>query len=297
MSERKHFDFEGGVEGGLPPQLVRWIQPPQITYFINSMDKEGNHNVAPVTMGTIMCMNGFWIPFAMNACDAEPPCHTYSNLAEVPECVLSYVGSDLLSESWIAALPVPRGISELEVAGLTPLPSKNVRPCGIQECKINLEMRIVSIQEFGEYNRMFLGKVVAVSVESGLYDSNSEKTLKTGMTAIDPLFEVLIENTSPTGPPRLYYMKLDHDSLCAMSDEIGSSKDWLGTFEQWMDSECERGRIDSQERSEIFSLSKQWSKDTHPVRNSKVKKQLTQKLREIVARPREKWASPCCGDV
>ena len=298
MSEHVHFDLEDGDGTNLPPQFVRWVQPPQIAYFINSIDKDGNQNVAPVTMGTTMYIDGdptgnpFWIPFAINSADAHPRRNTYSNLAETPECVLSYIGSDLLEQSWIAALPIPAGINELEIAGLTALPSRKVKPCGIAECAINLEMKIVSIQELGKNNRMFLGKVVAVSIDSDILMHNNEKKLRTGMTAIDPLFEVLIDRSGPGRPPRLYYMKLDRDRLYPTSDEIGSARSWLGTFEEWMDSECERGRIDAHERSVILNLHELWRNDKHPVRNSEVKRQLTAKLKELVWRPKEKWINP-----
>ena len=44
MSEHVHFDLEDGDGTNLPPQFVRWVQPPQIAYFINSIDKDGNQN-------------------------------------------------------------------------------------------------------------------------------------------------------------------------------------------------------------------------------------------------------------
>jgi len=53
--------------------------------------------------------------------------------------VISYFGNDLLRESWIAGMPIPSGISELDVAGLTPLPSKKVKPGGIAECPVNID--------------------------------------------------------------------------------------------------------------------------------------------------------------
>lgn len=290
MSEHVHFDLEDEAVI-LPPQFVRWVQPPQITYFINTIDKEGNANVAPITMGTTMVMDDFWIPFGINSYEAQPRRHTYSNLVETPECVLSYIGSDLLEQSWITALPIPAGISELDVAGLTPLSSNKVAPCGIAECAINLEIRIVSMQELGKNNCMFLGKVVAVSVNKDTLMQNNEKKFRPGITAIDPLFEVIIEGIGPNRPPRLYYMKLDRDNLYPNSDEIGSNRSWLGTFEEWMDSECERGRIDNDERSVLLFLNELWRKDKHPLRNSETKKLLTEKLKELVWRSKEKWAN------
>ena len=43
-------------------------------------------------------------------------------------------------------MPIPRGISELDVAGLTPLPSRKVQPTGVKECPINLEAKVISSQ-------------------------------------------------------------------------------------------------------------------------------------------------------
>jgi flavin reductase (DIM6/NTAB) family NADH-FMN oxidoreductase RutF len=218
-----------------------------------------------------------------------PERHVYSNLAEVPECVISYIGMDLMEESWIAGLPIPKGISELDVAGLTPLPSRKVGPCGIAECGVNMEAEIVSVEELGEGARMFLAKVVAVSVDRELLAANDAAELRTGVLAIDPLFEVLIERSSPEAPERLYYARLDTRKLYRTSDEVGSSREWIGSFVDWLASEQDRGRIDASEREEILRLSDLWSADPSPVRNGQARDLLTRKLREMVWHPKDDW--------
>jgi flavin reductase (DIM6/NTAB) family NADH-FMN oxidoreductase RutF len=294
MANHECFDLE--VRGGkpLPPQFVRWVQPPQITYFVNSVDALGNHNVAPVTMGTTMVSKDrgkscFFFPFAINSFGERGRKHSYTNLTETPECVVSYVGSALMEQSWIPALPIPEGISELEVADFTPLPSKKVKPCGIAECGINLELRIIGNQDLGDNDRMFMGKVVAVSVREDLLEQNARLERQTGMTAIDPLFEVLIDQSGPEQPPRLSYMKLDREHLYRHSEEIGSRRHWVGTFEDWMDSETERGRISTEEKAAVLAMWREWDKDKHPIRNADAKQRLTEALKNIVARPKDEW--------
>lgn len=283
--EHEFLDLED-VTTKRPDQYHRWIQPPQIAYFVTSMDKEGNINSAPVTMGTTICSpDGFYIPFAIN----DPKRQAFENLVEVPECVISYIGADHLEESWVAALPIPRGISELDVAGLTPLPSRKVRPCGIRECAVNLEARVVSMQELGPRCRMFVSLVVGASIGRDYLRRSAESEFKTGVMAIDPLFEVLIERASPGSPPRLHYAKLDRSRIHPTSEDLGSSHNWIGTFEEWMNSEKERGRIDEDEHSEIMDLYERWRTDRSPERNAQVKDQLTAKLKEAVWRTRDRW--------
>ena len=270
-------------------QFVRWVQPPQITYFINSLDKEGNHNVSTVTMGTAMIQgDGFYFPFAINHFDFAPK-DSLSNLSEVSECVISYVGRGMLHESWIAALPIPKGINEADICNFHMLPSKKVRPAGIAECPINLECKIIQTIDTGCSTKIFLAKVVGVTVHKDLVELHEKSELATGILNIDPIFEIVIDTLEDGRPPRLFYAALNRESLLATSDEIGNTKRWGGSFGEWMDSELERGRIAGDEHDEIMALYTAWDKDKNPCTNAKAKELLTKKLKEIVWRPRDSW--------
>ena len=50
------YSVENGQLNGLHH---RFIQPPQIAYFVSTVDKLGNVNVTPVTMGTCIGHNFF----------------------------------------------------------------------------------------------------------------------------------------------------------------------------------------------------------------------------------------------
>ena len=91
------FDLEIGRH---PDWNIRWVQPPQAAYLVSTVDSAGNANLTPVTMGTAMYSpkDAWWYSFALfNERDA------CANLLEVPECVVSYYGPDLMYKSWIAA--------------------------------------------------------------------------------------------------------------------------------------------------------------------------------------------------
>ncbi len=56
-------------------------------------------------------------------------------------------GPDLVRQTWICAVPMPRGFCEGEAAGLTLLPSHVVSVPGIAECPVNLECRVELAEE------------------------------------------------------------------------------------------------------------------------------------------------------
>ncbi len=92
--------------------------------------------------------------------------HSALSLSAVgAECVVALPGRDLIRETWIPALPLPRGICEAEVAELSLLPSQVVSVPGIVECPVNLECVVEFVRDlYGRATAVFL-KVVAASID------------------------------------------------------------------------------------------------------------------------------------
>jgi flavin reductase (DIM6/NTAB) family NADH-FMN oxidoreductase RutF len=80
------------------------------------------------------------------------------------ECVVALPGRDLVVETWFTSLPIPRGICEADVGGLTLLPSRVVGVPGIAECAVNLECRIETVIDWYSHYIAFL-RVVGASVD------------------------------------------------------------------------------------------------------------------------------------
>jgi len=119
--------------------------------------------------------------------------HGLYNLEKVPECVISFIPAALMRQSTLTGLPIPRGISEIDVAGLSSLPSKKVRPSGIAECPINLEATVFQKIRLGHYYTHYLCKIIAVSVDEELL---AKDRLGFGSLEIDPLFESIFNGMS-----------------------------------------------------------------------------------------------------
>lgn len=288
--EFKYYDLEGEKSGSGINH--RWVQPPQIAYFVTTIDKYGNTNVTPVTMGTsfgpphyyVFCLSNLFVPDWDGEEYIPGIKQGYMNLKEIPECVISYFGHDLLRESWIAGMPIPRGISELEVAGLTPLPSKKVAPCGIAECPVNMEARVISTQKVGSRWTLYTCEIVGVSVNAGYVERDNGTYGGTGVLAIDPLFEVKIAKgpTEDTSGMRLYYNRMDYSRIERCPEDIGCYDHWIGSFEQWLEDERLRGKLTEAEKGEILELNAKWQTDLDPKVNGAVREELTKRLKKLV---------------
>lgn len=269
----------------------RWVQPPQIVYLVSTVDQYGNVNVTPVSLGTCVGVNSlpdpvesnYFFAFSVGNVDLPnlPARDAYHNLETIPECVISYPGSDLLERIWVSALPLPKGINEMDIAGFTPLPSRKVRPPGIQECPVNMEAVVKSSCQVGAHFRLYICQVMSVSVIAELVAQDKTTTEHVGVLSIDPLFEIAIAALE-NRPPRLYFGKIDRKRLFRTPDDIGSSHTWVGTFEAWIENEVERGKISQKQMKEILTLNRQWQANPDPEVNHEVKMRLTRRLKEIV---------------
>ena len=268
----------------------RWVQPPQVAYFVTTMDKHGNPNAAPVTLGTCVSADmvaeetgNYYFTFSLGYTDlplAEAR-QSSKNLAEVPECVISYIGAHLFKEAQVASLPLPRGINEIDVMGLTPLPSKKVSPPGIKECKVNLEAWIEWSMNVGKFYRLFLAQIVGVSVDEEMVEADSESYHHGGIYGLDPLFEYTALGGNE-GPARIHTIRLDPSTAKGLSGDIGPRRSFVGTFENWLEDEVNRGALTDEDRTRIIELNEQWQANRDAKTNGAVKEELTQRLRALI---------------
>ena len=269
----------------------RWVQPPQIAYLVSTIDQNENVNVTPITLGTCIGVNSlpapvesnYYFAFSVGNIDLPnlPTRDAYYNLETIPECVISYPSSNLLEQIWMTALPIPRGINEMEVARLTSLPSKKVRPPGIQQCPVNMEAVVKSSFQVGAHFKLYVCQIVGVSVSSEYIKRDKRDRKHVGLLGIDPLFEVAIAAIE-NRPPRLYFGKIDKEKLYRTPDDLGSNSAWIGTFETWMEDEKNRRKISLEQIEEVLSLNEQWQANPDPKSNRQVKQKLTEILTNVV---------------
>ena len=64
-----------------------------------------------------------------------------------------------------------RDVNKFAEVGLTPVPASEVSPPLIAECPVNLECKVIGIQEIGDHD-MFTGQVIAEHVDEEILDEN-----------------------------------------------------------------------------------------------------------------------------
>lgn len=66
-----------------------------------------------------------------------------------------------------------RSVDKFTAFNLTPTPAEKVQPPLIAECPMNMECRVIGIQEIGDHD-LFLGEVLAVHIVEQALDENGQ---------------------------------------------------------------------------------------------------------------------------
>ncbi|MCS7131960.1 MAG: flavin reductase family protein [Hadesarchaea archaeon] len=136
---------------------------PRPIVLITTVDKLGRINAAPMS---------FVMPVEM-----DPPIlafstgyegDTYRNVSETGEFVVNLVTAEIKRQMYICSRSFPRGVNELEKAGLHWEPSEKVKPPRVVECPVNLECKLEWTHEGPEYV-VVAGRVVAMNVRKGAW--------------------------------------------------------------------------------------------------------------------------------
>lgn len=150
-------------------EVVRdhWIEfnfvLPQTITIITTVDKSGRVNAA--LKSWMMYCSTRDIMFGCNVNH-----DTAKNVLETKEFVVNIPGRDILKQTVTTAVPYPKGINEIEKAGLTAIPSSKVRPPRVKECKVHAECKLMWHKRLGDNSVIFIGRVIALSVDEDIFD-------------------------------------------------------------------------------------------------------------------------------
>ncbi len=129
--------------------LTTAIAPRPIA-FASTVDADGNPNLSPFSF--------------FNAFGANPPIlifsparrgkdnttkHTFDNVKEVPEVVINMVNFEMVEQMSLSSADFPKGVSEFEKAGFTPIPSESIRPFRVKESPVQFECSVQQVIETG----------------------------------------------------------------------------------------------------------------------------------------------------
>ena len=165
-----NFDVEKAKGREIYNLLIGLCAPRPIA-LVTSRNEEGRLNAAPFSAYNYLCTDPPIVAMGVtNRPDGDfVPKDTARNIRRTGEFVVNVVTEDILRQMNVCATDFPAEVDELEMAGLTTVPSQMVGVPRIKEAHAALECREHTTMEIGR-SRIILGRVVAIYVEDRFID-------------------------------------------------------------------------------------------------------------------------------
>jgi flavin reductase (DIM6/NTAB) family NADH-FMN oxidoreductase RutF len=95
--------------------------------------------------------------------------YSHQLISETQEYVVNLPTREIAEKVWYCGSVSGRTVDKFAESGLTPLPAQRVRPPLIAECPVNLECKLLEVQEIGDHD-LFLGEVLVQHVDEDVLD-------------------------------------------------------------------------------------------------------------------------------
>lgn len=141
--------------------------------FISTISSGGTYNLAPFSFFNGVCSEPMAVLFCpvVRASDGKEK-DTLINIKSTKEFVANIVSEEFAEKMNQCSAEYPPDIDEFKESGLTPLPSKLVKPPLVKEAKINMECKLLKLVEIGNKpgaGTVVIGEVVHFHVREDIY--------------------------------------------------------------------------------------------------------------------------------
>jgi flavin reductase (DIM6/NTAB) family NADH-FMN oxidoreductase RutF len=142
---------------------------PRPIAFVCSVNENGKTNVAPFSNFMVISAGASLLAFSVGseAAAGDREKDTLRNVRANGEFVINTVPEALAAQVQTCSENFPPDVSEVEVAGLTLIPSSRIRTPRIAETRIQFECKLHSIVPFGGPH-LIVGQVLLMHAERGL---------------------------------------------------------------------------------------------------------------------------------
>ena len=149
---------------------------PRPIAFVSTIDKDGNPNLSPFSFFNAFSANPPICIFspARRAKDNTTK-HTYQNTKEVDEAVINVVDYNMVEQASLSSADFPKGVSEFEKTGLTPIESELVKPFRVKESPVQMECKVLDVIELGKEGgagNLVICKVVLMHIREDILLDN-----------------------------------------------------------------------------------------------------------------------------
>lgn len=132
--------------------------------LVTVADREGNSNIFTVAWAGTICTNP-----PMLSISVRPERHSYHMMKETGEFVVNLTTESMAWATDYCGVRSGRDVDKWKETGLTPKKANVVDVPVIKESPVNIECRVVKVEELGSHH-MFIADVVAVDVDEAYMD-------------------------------------------------------------------------------------------------------------------------------
>ena len=154
-------------------QLLNGAVVPRPIALVSSCSRDGAHNLAPFSFFNVVASSPPALSFSvMRRGQTDHKKDTLLNIEETGEFVVQIVTGAIAEAVNRTSADYPRGEDELDAVGLTPLPSRSVRPRRVAESPVQFECRLLQIVEIGTGpggGSLVIGEVVRAHVSEAVW--------------------------------------------------------------------------------------------------------------------------------
>ena len=149
--------------------LITSIVPRPIA-FVSTVSQEGVSNAAPFSFFTALNASPALIAFSIISPGGQEK-DTLRNIRFSRDFVIGMVSEDLADAMNTASGDFAPEVSEIELTGLTAMPSEKVKSPWIAECPVSMECQLSQIIEVAEsYVSIIMGRIVLFHIRDGIYN-------------------------------------------------------------------------------------------------------------------------------
>jgi flavin reductase (DIM6/NTAB) family NADH-FMN oxidoreductase RutF len=158
-------------------RLLISIVTPRPIAWVTSLDTEGRVNLAPFSFFNVFGADPPVVVFAPNRKRDGSKKDTLNNVETTREFVVNAAVADLAAEVNLSSKELPPGESEVDLTGLSVLPSTLVKPPRLAESPINLECRLRQVLRVGENPlsaNLVIGEIVMIHLAERILDEEGK---------------------------------------------------------------------------------------------------------------------------
>lgn len=160
-------EFHGLLQGSIAPRPIA---------FASTIDKAGNVNLSPFSFFNLFSTNPAILIFSPSRRVRDNTTkHTLENVLEVPEVVIHVVHYGMVEQMSLASTEYGKGVSEFEKAGLTSVPSLEVKPPRVKEAHIAFECKVNEVKALGDQGgagNLVICEVLVAHVNEAILDDH-----------------------------------------------------------------------------------------------------------------------------